>query len=79
MFFTPLDLKLVGAREISDYDKLWKRSSKSKFESYIETSANYTHKKKSFDLVKDILDILVQCNRSKPTPTCTSSLGFNCL
>ena len=52
MFFTPLDLKLVGAREILDYDKLWKRSSKSKFESYIETSANYTHKKNRLILLK---------------------------
>ena len=28
-------------------------------------------------LVRDILDILAQCNRSKPTLTCTSSLGFS--
>ncbi|KAK4599232.1 hypothetical protein RGQ29_009331 [Quercus rubra] len=34
--------QLVGAREISDYDKLWKRSSNSKFEPCIEPSANYT-------------------------------------
>ena len=27
--------------------------------------------------VRDILNILAQCNRSKPSPTCTSSLGFN--
>ena len=27
--------------------------------------------------VRDILDILAQCNRSKPTPTCTNSLGFS--
>ena len=27
--------------------------------------------------VRDILDILAQCNRPKPIPTCTSSLGFN--
>ena len=26
--------------------------------------------------VRDILDILTQCNRPKPTPACTSSLGF---
>ena len=30
-----------------------------------------------FENVRDILDILAQCNRSKPTPTCTSSLGFS--
>ena len=24
-----------------------------------------------------ILDILAQCNRPKPTPSCTSSLGFS--
>ena len=29
--------------------------------------------------VRDILDILAQCNRPKPIPTCTSSLGFSCL
>ncbi|KAL4649468.1 hypothetical protein ACB092_01G015600 [Castanea dentata] len=34
--------QLVGAREISDYDKLWKHSSNSKFEPCIEPSANYT-------------------------------------
>ena len=27
--------------------------------------------------VRDILDILAQCNRPKLTPTCTSSLGFS--
>ena len=27
--------------------------------------------------VRDILDILAQCNRPKPTLTCTSSLGFS--
>ena len=27
--------------------------------------------------VRDILDILIQYNRPKPIPTCTSSLGFN--
>ena len=27
--------------------------------------------------VRDILDILAQCNRPKPTPTGTSSLGFS--
>ena len=27
----------------------------------------------------DILDILVQCNRLKPSPACTSSLGFSSL
>ena len=30
-----------------------------------------------FIFVRDILDILAQCNRPKPTPTCTSSLEFN--
>ena len=29
--------------------------------------------------VRDILDILAQCNRLKPTPACTGSLGFSCL
>ena len=28
-------------------------------------------------LVRNILVILVQCNRLKPTPTCISSLGFS--
>ena len=27
--------------------------------------------------VRDILDILAQCNKLKLTPTCTSSLGFS--
>ena len=27
--------------------------------------------------VRDILDILAQCNRPKPNPACTSSLGFS--
>ena len=27
--------------------------------------------------VRDILDILAQCSRSKPSPICTSSLGFS--
>ena len=27
--------------------------------------------------VRDILDILAQCNRPKPSPACTSSLGFS--
>ena len=26
-----------------------------------------------------VRDILVQCNRPKPTPACTSSLGFSCI
>ena len=27
--------------------------------------------------VRDILDILAQCNRPKPSPACTSNLGFS--
>ena len=27
--------------------------------------------------VRDILNILAQCNRPKPSPTCTSCLGFS--
>ena len=27
--------------------------------------------------IRDILDILVQCNRPNSTPVCTSSLGFS--
>ena len=30
-------------------------------------------------IVRDILDILVQCNKLKLTPVCTSSLKFSCL
>ena len=33
--------------------------------------------KRSLQIVRDILDILAQCNRPKPTPACTSCLGFN--
>ena len=29
--------------------------------------------------IRDILDILAQCNKFKPSPTCTSSVGFSCL
>ena len=29
--------------------------------------------------VRDILDVLAQCNRPKPTLAYTSSLGFSCL
>ena len=29
--------------------------------------------------VRDILDVLAQCNRPKPTLAYTSSLGFRCL
>ena len=29
--------------------------------------------------IRDMLDILAQCNRPKPIPTCTSSLGFSLL
>ena len=28
-------------------------------------------------IVRDILEILVQCNRLKPTFACTSNLGFS--
>ena len=26
-----------------------------------------------------IIHVLVQCNRPKPSPACTSNLGFSCL
>ena len=32
---------------------------------------------KFINVVRDILDILTQCNRSNSSATCTSSLGFS--
>ena len=36
-------------------------------------------RKRRDEHVRDILDILVQCNKLKLTPVCTSSLRFSCL
>ena len=53
----------------------------------VETNQNQSHEKQAscqkqdkdttFKYVIDILDILAQCNKSKLTPACTSSLGFS--
>ena len=46
-------------------------------ESPYRNPLKYLYQKILIFTLGDILDILVQCNKSKPTPTSTSSLGFN--
>ena len=43
----------------------------------VEMGLGLLHWSILLSFVRVILDILAQCNKSKPIPACTSSLGFN--